>query len=107
MAAWKLMHFLAKAGVLHQGTDVDALRGRDGAIAIANGDDLDAAQGQLLTDHGTHVAEALDDSRGSCGIDVDLLQGLHDTIDNTPASCLTPAHAASQLHRLAGHNLRA
>ena len=56
--------------------DVDALRIGDRAVAIADGDDLDAAAGQFLAGDRADVAEALHDGGGVGGGDADLLQAL-------------------------------
>src|SRR5262249_26089347 len=88
-----------------EGGDVDALRVANGAVTVADGDDLDAARHQFLTGDRADVAETLHDGGGLAGVLADFLECLHDAIDDAAAGRLAAAHAAAQLHRLARHDL--
>src|SRR5262249_27020588 len=97
----ELRQRLAGVDVLDKSRDVEAFRIADGAVAIADGDDLDAARDKLLARDRADVPEALDDGGGLAGVLADLLEGLQDAVDDAAAGRLAPADAAAPLDRLA------
>src|SRR5262249_38212542 len=85
---------------------IDAALAADGAIAIAHGNNAEAALAQFVTDHRADVAETLHHGGGRAGLDLQFVQGFEDAIGNAAPRGLAAADATAQFDRLACDDLR-